>query len=478
MPASRRITTRSLTARYLVAVAAVAALAVANYAILSQEIRSGESAAEFLNLTSRQRMLLQYAAFLSQELVTARSEDDRSRIRTELVDTVKNLEAVHFRLAPLQQSPGDDTGDGDQPQPAIETVRRVYEDAPWLLDTEVRNFIAQTQTLADSPDDELTLDNPSLLYVREVALSNRVMDALDAVVEAYQAQSEADTARLHYLAYWSLISTFVVLALTVVLVFHPMVRRVRGDMAQLEHLNDTLETRVAERTAQLLQAERLAAIGQMVAGVAHESRNALQEIRACAQLLEWRIKGDDETRRLIADISQAEARLLRLFEDLRGYASPNRLQREHCRVDEIVNRAWSSLAHVHGGRAAALEQTNGVADLSCDVDPFQLEQVYRNLIENSLAACSDPVRINLSYQDATHSGRPALKVTLADNGPGIAQAQADRIFEPFYTTKTQGTGLGMAIVQRIVEAHGGTIEVSRRDGPGAEFVMTLPRKMP
>src|SRR5262245_61252338 len=197
MPVSRNITTRSLTARYLVAVAAVAVLTCVNYAILSHEIRSGESAAEFLDLTSRQRMLLQYAAFLSQELVTLRDDDERPRVRAELVDTVKSLEAVHFRLAPPLAAAGEEDPDGAPGGPAIETVRRIYEDAPWLLDTEVRNFIAQTQTLADSPTEELTLDNPSLQYVRDVALSNRVMDALDAVVAAYQAQSEADTAQLH-----------------------------------------------------------------------------------------------------------------------------------------------------------------------------------------------------------------------------------------------------------------------------------------
>jgi signal transduction histidine kinase len=214
----------------------------------------------------------------------------------------------------------------------------------------------------------------------------------------------------------------------------------------------------------------------MVAGVAHESRNALQEIRACAQLLEWRIGDDHEGREIIGDISRAEARLLRLFEDLRGYAAPGRLERQSCRLDEIVSRAWDSVDQLRQGRDTRLEQTKDAADLTCQVDPFQMEQVYRNLIENSLAACCDPVRIEVAYQNGQGAGADRLRVTLRDNGPGIAEEDANRIFEPFYTTKTQGTGLGMAIVRRIVESHGGTIDVERHAGSGAAFVMSLPKR--
>lgn len=478
MPQSPRFSTRNLTARYLIALAAVALLALGNYAILSAQIRSAESAAEFLTLTSRQRTLAQYAVFLAQELATTDDPARQLKTQADLRDTIKNLEAVHHRLAPPRSSPRrNGASQSNAPHQATrETVRSVYEDAPWLLDTEVRNFLAQLQTLVDSPPEEWTSDNPNLRYVRDVTLTHRVTDGLDAVVAAYQAQSEADATRLHYLAYWSMISTYVVLGLSVVLVFQPMVRRVQTDMESLEEWNETLEARVEERTAQLLQSERLAAIGQMVAGVAHESRNALQEIRACAQLLEWRIGDDHEGREIIGDISRAEARLLRLFEDLRGYASPGRLERQPCRLDEIVSRAWDSVDQLRQGRDARLEQHNGAADVTCQIDPFQMEQVYRNLIENSLAACSDPVRIEVAYQNGQAADADRLRVTLSDNGPGIAAEDADRIFEPFYTTKTQGTGLGMAIVRRIVESHGGTIDVERHPGAGAAFVMTLPKR--
>jgi two-component system, LuxR family, sensor kinase FixL len=107
------------------------------------------------------------------------------------------------------------------------------------------------------------------------------------------------------------------------------------------------------------------------------------------------------------------------------------------------------------------------------VDPFRLEQVLRNIFENSLAACRDPVEVACSPD--TLDGEPALRVAVRDNGPGLNAEQRQRIFEPFFTTKTQGTGLGMAIAERIVEAHGGQIGVGT-PACGAEILITLPRE--
>jgi signal transduction histidine kinase len=115
------------------------------------------------------------------------------------------------------------------------------------------------------------------------------------------------------------------------------------------------------------------------------------------------------------------------------------------------------------------------------VDPFRLEQVFRNVFENALAACRDPVEITVSCAPASLDGQPALRVAVRDNGPGLSAEQRQRIFEPFFTTKTKGTGLGMAIARRIVEAHGGQIGVGdpvAATGRGAEIVVTLPREHP
>lgn len=101
---------------------------------------------------------------------------------------------------------------------------------------------------------------------------------------------------------------------------------------------------------------------------------------------------------------------------------------------------------------------------------------FRTFYDNSLAACSDPVEIVVSYSDCNSGDVPTLQVLVRDNGPGLSPEAKQKVFEPFFTTKTKGTGLGMAICQRIVLAHGGEIDVVERNGSGAEFLIEIPRR--
>jgi two-component system, LuxR family, sensor kinase FixL len=230
-----------------------------------------------------------------------------------------------------------------------------------------------------------------------------------------------------------------------------------------------------ERT---LQSERLAAIGQMMTGLAHESGNALARSQACLEMLALEVQDRPEAFDLVGRIQKAQNHLQQLYEEVRSYAAPLRLEREQWAVDTVWRQAWTNLAMRRQGRQTELrEETQGV-DLKCSIDPFRLEQVFRNMMENSLAACRDPVEITIRAKPSGLDGQPALRISVQDNGPGFSAEQKRRIFEPFYTTKTKGTGLGMAIATRIIEAHGGKIAVGNAASPGAEIVITLPRESP
>jgi signal transduction histidine kinase len=150
------------------------------------------------------------------------------------------------------------------------------------------------------------------------------------------------------------------------------------------------------------------------------------------------------------------------------------LDRSPCRLSEVWREAWELLLSDRRGRQADLREHVTAASLAVEADRFRLVQVFRNVLENALAACRDPVAIDIHCEAACLGSRPALRVLVRDNGPGLSPQERQRIFEPFFTTKPTGTGLGMAIVQRIVEAHGGTIAVGNPSPPGAEIILTLP----
>ena len=244
-------------------------------------------------------------------------------------------------------------------------------------------------------------------------------------------------------------------------------------------IRDISELRAAQRQA--LQAERLAAIGQMAAGLAHEGRNALQRIQACTAILNLRLQGRPEELDILARIQRAQDDLQHLFEDVRNYAIAPRLKRIWHDLRQSWREAWSELANLpQWGYAALCEDIDGIEPLG-RVDPFYLKHVFRNLLENALSCGVNPVRVVIHCRPAMLPTEDAICLCLRDNGPGIPAESRARLFEPFYTTKTSGTGLGLAICKRIIEAHGGQIEARSHseqgdESTGAEIVITLPRR--
>lgn len=249
-----------------------------------------------------------------------------------------------------------------------------------------------------------------------------------------------------------------------------------GERAVLSVGQDISELKEAQERA--LQSARLAAIGQMMTGLAHESGNALARSQACLEMLALEVQDRPDALDLIHRIQKAQDHLRQLYEEVRGYAAPLRLEREEHDLSSVWRQAWTNLGVLHQGRDVAIREETAGVDLHARVDHFRIEQVFRNIFENALAACRDPVRLVITAEEPDLGGRPTLRVSVSDNGPGLSAEAQQRIFEPFYTTKTKGTGLGMAIAKRIIEAHGGQIAVGDRASPGAEIVITLPRDLP
>lgn len=240
--------------------------------------------------------------------------------------------------------------------------------------------------------------------------------------------------------------------------------------------NRRMRDALARSEEKLLQSERLAAIGQMMTGLSHESRNALQRSQACLEMLALEVQDRPAALDLVGRIQKAQDHLHQLYEEVRDYAAPIRLNRDVYDLRRIMRETWEHLEVQRRDRRTQLEAVKADCDTRARVDRLAVEQVFRNILENSLAAVGDPVEIKVDWRDTLLEGYPALQISISDNGPGLNGEVRRRIFEPFFTTKTKGTGLGMAIVRRIVEAHGGWIRVGD-DGPGAKILISLPRDL-
>lgn len=256
--------------------------------------------------------------------------------------------------------------------------------------------------------------------------------------------------------------------------------RLHGERYFTGILRDLTARRRAEEQA--LQAERLAAIGQVVTTISHESRNLLQRIQMGVEMLQYQLGENVEAQQEVSSIEQANDGLRKLLEEIRTFAAPLRLEESQFDLAQAWQEAWQDSLRNHDKytpdtncEAATLAPAPCDLDLTCQGDLSRMVQVFRNLFENSLAAGGAEPHVEIRCEPAELNGRRATRIVLQDNGPGLDAEQRERIFEPFYTTKSKGTGLGMSIARRIVEAHGGTLELAPNGQPsGACFVITLP----
>jgi signal transduction histidine kinase len=214
----------------------------------------------------------------------------------------------------------------------------------------------------------------------------------------------------------------------------------------------------------------------MMAVLTHESRNPFQRLQANLEMLQGEVSDRPEALALADRAIKAQADIERLFRDVHEYARPMQLELELCNLGDTFAIAWSQLAIQRLHRKVHLVAEASGVNLECRADSYRLEQVFRNLLDNALAACQDPVELTVHWSEVQHGGQAAVRFVLQDNGPGLSVEVREKLFEPFFTTKSKGTGLGMAIAKRIVESHGGRI-VAANGQSGAEFVITLPRKL-
>jgi len=248
------------------------------------------------------------------------------------------------------------------------------------------------------------------------------------------------------------------------------VRQPDGRVFLLELVADiTEQTQLRER---LGEAERLAAAGELAAGVAHEIRNPLAAIVNATTLLDGHETLTPEERTSTLDAVRKEARRLnRILSDFLIFARPREPKRLPGDIREVVDHV-AALIREDPARARLVELQTRVdaAVPSFAFDPDQLTQVLLNVALNGVEAMGGHGRLSLEVERANGH----VVIAVADTGRGISPEERGRVFEPFFSKKPGGTGLGLTIVRRIVAAHGGHIDIQSEPGQGTRFMITLP----
>jgi signal transduction histidine kinase/ActR/RegA family two-component response regulator len=225
----------------------------------------------------------------------------------------------------------------------------------------------------------------------------------------------------------------------------------------------------------LRQSEKLATMGQLLAGVAHELNNPLTVISGYGGLLKSTLTGTP-LQQSASQIEQAALRCTRIVRNFLALARKHPPERRHVALNRIVTEAVELLAYPFG-----LDNVEVTLDLAADIpelwaDPHQLQQVVVNLLTNAHQAMRESRVRRLTVATRDDRANEAVVLRVVDSGPGIPAEVQAHIFEPFFTTKPvgQGTGLGLSLCLGIVEGHGGTIHVDGRPGRGAVFTVQLP----
>ena len=255
-----------------------------------------------------------------------------------------------------------------------------------------------------------------------------------------------------------------------------LARLLRRVGEHLSGMNALLEERIAERTkelqesqAQVLHQEKMAAFGLLAAGIAHEVGNPLTSISTVIQMLERRDL-DGYTRERLGLVTPQLTRIQSILRELVTFSRPASDIRGRFGLKEIVDEALGIAKYYKGVKAREIR-----ADIPDHLPPIlgvrdQLVQVFFNLVLNAIDATQKGGRVLITA--AAEEGK--LVATVSDDGHGIEPKHRERLFRPYFTTKLHGTGLGLFVSRKLVQAHGGTVECESRPGEGTTFRLVFP----
>ncbi len=220
--------------------------------------------------------------------------------------------------------------------------------------------------------------------------------------------------------------------------------------------------------------EKLAAIGHLAAGIAHEIRNPLSSIKGLATYFLGLSQDRSQEQSAAKTMIQEVDRLNRVVTELLEFARPSELQQEQCEVNQLVRHSLGLVRRDAESKSIHIKFEPEKEELWAYLDQDRLNQALLNLYLNAIQAMQEGGE--LEVQTATQESQ--VRISISDTGTGIAQSELEKIFDPYFTSKKSGTGLGLAVVDKIVQAHQGRTKVQSSPGQGSSFVLLLPANNP
>ena len=262
------------------------------------------------------------------------------------------------------------------------------------------------------------------------------------------------------------------------LVLYNVVALVTGLLVERERrARREVERKVVEMQAmerQLVRAGRLQALGEMTAGLAHEIKNPLASLKAASAIVADEIPESSPRRKMVVILGKEIDRLAVLLERFLSFARPGSLSLAKLDLGQVVEQAVALVKPQAEVRRIALDVEARTPGLLCQGDRDKLTQILLNVLLNAVESTAEGGRVRVRCHTRALPHGSFAVASVLDQGPGIAEADRESIFDPFFSTREHGTGLGLSIASRLVDEHRGFIEVESRPGHGAEFHLHFP----
>lgn len=464
-------------------------IALMSYFDLDQIITTWEINAAVINISGRQRMLSQRAALFALRLVCTQDGLEQEKLRQQMQKAIALMEKSHQALIngdPEMKLPG---------QPS-EAVQAIYFDAPHELDRQISDYIAHARTLAQASSVELTPENPHLQAILK-ASATELLEAIEVLVSQYQKESDAaqyNTEKQQVQLYQN--------SCTATAAAQAYAKKLEQTLQELKYTQ-----------SQLIQSEKLSAIGQMVAGIAHEINNPVNFIYGNFQyardyvhdllsllnlyqenysepveVIQDKIEAIDldflieDLPKVLKSMQVGADRIRQIVLSLKTFSRTDQVLTKSVDLHEGIDSTLLLLQHrlKVSSNCPAIEIVKNYGQLP-KIECFagQLNQVFMNLLCNAIDALEEVSNRKrcITIRTSIKADNSRVIIKIADNGLGMNQNVLAKLFEPFFTTKPpgKGTGLGLSIsYQIVVERHGGILKCDSIPDQGTEFCIEIP----